>query len=291
MTPGRSYCPPLLVGLLLLSSLCSAGETPPSSAEGEEIHRPGLTLQWISDHDQIERGETLTLGLLIRHKEGFHTYWKSPGVVGLAPGLKWELPEGITAGPILWPGPELTKMGRITAWGYEREVLLTTTIEIDPNFPESVLPLKAEVSWMACSDTCHPGWASLSLEIPIGPSHRNKSHAELFRSATSELPVPLPEDWKFHLEEVAGPDSEWTVAHLKSPRPLEAAGVVFFCSDNQVHSDLPQKITTRPFGLELRFPRSEFAPSDATVLEGVLFHPKGWPTLESHWIQVSAFHP
>ncbi|MEM1442491.1 MAG: protein-disulfide reductase DsbD domain-containing protein [Verrucomicrobiota bacterium] len=289
MMPTFISRPLLLAGTLLSLALVSACSPPPPAAvEGEVIQKPGVTLQWLTDHDRIAPGDSFTVGLLIQHDPGFHTYWRSPGIVGLAPAIGWDLPEGITAGPIQWPGPEVTKMAKIVAWGYERDVLLTTTIKVDPDFSEAVIPLKSEVSWMACSDTCHPGWANLALEIPTGPSYPNQANAELFERAIDELPIHLPADWKFHLSTIASNESEWTVVQLESPEKLSADGAVFFCGDNQVNSDLPQTITETAGGLELRFPHSEFAPEDATVFEGLLFHPEGWPSLESRWVRVSA---
>lgn len=288
MIPSLCSRPLLLAGILFLSPITGAFETTPAPVVGEEIQKPGVTLQWLTEFDRILRGETLTVGLSIRHEEGFHTYWRSPGIVGLAPKIKWDLPEGVSAGPILWPGPELTKMGKITAWGYERDVLLLVEITISTDFAGTDLPLAGEMSWMACAKTCHPGSTKFSLTVPIGSSYRNQENRDRFTRARQELPAELPTDWKFSLAKKAVKDGDTTIATLEAPVSLDPKGVVFFCGDNQVNSDSPQSIRSSPTGLELKFPFSEFAPENPDHFDGVLYQPKGWPGLGNRWLRVTA---
>ena len=81
-------------------------------------------MQLVSDADAVVPGRTLTVGLHIRHRAGWHTYWKNPGTVGLATKIEWQLPAGCRAGELIWPQPQCTKMGVYTVWGYEGDVVL-----------------------------------------------------------------------------------------------------------------------------------------------------------------------
>ena len=108
---------PIKSSLALLFSLALA------SAEQET---QGADLKFVAAVSAIQPGVPFTVALHIRHEEGFHTYWKAPGIVGLPTMIEWKLPPGFSAGPIEWPSPELVDMASHPAHGYHRDVLLLT---------------------------------------------------------------------------------------------------------------------------------------------------------------------
>lgn len=58
-------------------------------------------------------GQTVWVGLQIRHKPEWHTYWKNSGDSGLPTQLQWTLPAGVTAGEIQWPLPQKIRIGTL----------------------------------------------------------------------------------------------------------------------------------------------------------------------------------
>ena len=90
------------------------------AAEGENPLRVEMKL----DVKTIVPGQTFQAGFLLRHPEGYHSYWKHPGIVGLATSVKWELPDGFVAGEIRWPAPQKVAMGPYPSQGYHDETLL-----------------------------------------------------------------------------------------------------------------------------------------------------------------------
>src|SRR5690606_2221484 len=100
----------MLVSLLALPSLVTA----------DTAGNP-LDIRLISETRSIRAGGTFFLGLHLRHPVGAHTYWKHPGIVGLATQIEWDLPAGFVAGPIQWPAPEPVKMAIYQAQGYHGE--------------------------------------------------------------------------------------------------------------------------------------------------------------------------
>ena len=64
-------------------------------------------------------GQTFWLGLQIEHQPHWHTYWRNPGDSGLATELQWQLPEGLTAGNLMWPAPQKIPVGSMANFGYE----------------------------------------------------------------------------------------------------------------------------------------------------------------------------
>ena len=64
-------------------------QAPGQAAESEAAKYPGLReLRLVTDVEAIRPGDTFTVGLLFRHEEGYHTYWKSPGIVACRRSLK-----------------------------------------------------------------------------------------------------------------------------------------------------------------------------------------------------------
>ena len=51
-------------------------------------------------------GDTVLAGVRLKMAPKWHTYWRNAGESGGPTEIEWQLPEGITAGPIQWPVPE-----------------------------------------------------------------------------------------------------------------------------------------------------------------------------------------
>ena len=51
-------------------------------------------------------GDTVTVAIVMDPKPGWHDYWLNPGDAGTPLELEWQLPAGVTAGPIRAPVPE-----------------------------------------------------------------------------------------------------------------------------------------------------------------------------------------
>ena len=73
-----------LLCLLVMLPLCRAELT-------EEDKDPGLTVQLVSDVQQIAPGKAFTVGLHMKYKPTWHTYWKIPGDVGIPPRLEMDV--------------------------------------------------------------------------------------------------------------------------------------------------------------------------------------------------------
>lgn len=268
------------------------------AAESEPARYPGLReIRLVTDIEAVRPGESFTVGLLLRHEEGFHTYWKSPGIVGVAPHIEWkDLPIGFQPGEIQWPAPQTTKMAQLTAWGYETDtcLLIPFTVPADLGDRESVT-LKARIGWMCCATSCHPGWHEFSLTLPVhrdasAQVARDEEWSAIFAESRSRMPVAAPAGWQFTAREVAA-DSIQLVVHAPADQPgVDFSKVYFFCDDNQVDSDEPQRVAELSGvpGAVLTFTRPEFSPEKPKALSGVLFHPDGWPGTKSRWIIASA---
>lgn len=122
----------------------------------------------LSGVDQIKAGESFYLALELKMAEGWDTYWKNPGDLGLPTKVEWILPEGFEASEMMWPTPERFLSDGVIGYGYKDSVMLFTKITPPMKITANKVHLKAMVHWLACGHQCLPGEASLSLDLPIG---------------------------------------------------------------------------------------------------------------------------
>ena len=67
------------------------------------------TLSLISDHDTVMPGQDFTVALRMEFEGDWYTYWRNAGDSGEAVQIVWDLPPGVSAGPIQWPVPSLRR--------------------------------------------------------------------------------------------------------------------------------------------------------------------------------------
>ena len=121
----------------------------------------------LSEVAQGKAGEPFWVALRQTIRPKWHTYWKNPGDSGLPTEIAWTLPEGVTAGPIVWPRPSLYDIGGIVNYGFQDEAVLLVQVTPSATLSGS-LPLVAEANWLVCEDVCIPEEARLELVLPVG---------------------------------------------------------------------------------------------------------------------------
>ena len=162
-----------------------------------------VDVQLATERTAIEPGRALTVGLIIRHDPGYHTYWRFPGVVGLATRIRWSLPPGFRVGPLRWARPERSRMASYGVWGYRRDVALLTEI-IPPSdlIVGQCVEVRADAAWMACAKDCNPGFKSFSLRVPVARKSLARPSTRLFESMRRQSAV-VSDAWSFVAERTA----------------------------------------------------------------------------------------
>ena len=143
----------------------------------------------VAESDAATPGRPLLVGLRLQMEPGWHTYWRNPGDSGLPTKVKWELPEGFSAGSIQWPRPIRFNTGPLVSYGYEHEVLLPVELQVPARLSSPEARLVARVSWLECQDVCLPGKAELTLSLPVRANATPGPAAPLFEEARRQLPV------------------------------------------------------------------------------------------------------
>jgi thiol:disulfide interchange protein DsbD len=168
------------------------------AAPGERHRDERVEVVLRSEQASVIPGVPLTLGLEFRLTEPWHVYWTNPGDSGEAPSVRWSLPAGFTAGPLLFPVPEAIRTGPILDYGYSRHVLLATDVDTPTALRTgSQVELSADVRWLACrAEECIPGEARLVkvLKVETAQAPRLAETAELFAAARQRLPRPWPSE-------------------------------------------------------------------------------------------------
>jgi thiol:disulfide interchange protein DsbD len=243
---------------------------------GGPVSTPHVTAELLLDRSHVRPGEEFRLGLHLRMKEGWHTYWKHPGDSGEATTIDWVLPDGFTAGPILWPQPQRISLKPLTTYGYEGDVLLLTSLRAPATaLAGSSASFKANVYWMVCEKICIPEEVTLTIDVPIAgePSSPGAS-STLFDRSAATLPVP-PDGWQIG----AVKRGDKIVLQARPPKGfrIEQPGISFFAAAGPlIEYSAPQPVSLRDGELTIEFTRSPYAPADARRLSGVLHAPAGW---------------
>lgn len=171
-----------LTGLLFTLSLLLCA----SAATAQNRH---AQVDLLTDVATIKPGETFNAGALFDIDPGWHIYWKNPGPAGIATRLKWTLPKGVTAGATQFPVPKkFVQPGDIVGYGYEKQAMLITPINVPADFAGKEVVLRVEISWLCCAEVCVPGKAIMQIIVPVAQKTQpaNKS---LFNRWARQIPA------------------------------------------------------------------------------------------------------
>jgi len=144
----------------------------------------------ISASEGYTPGYPVMVAVRMKLDEGWHTYWTNPGEGGMPIGVKWTLPEGWEAGPLLYPVPISFKTGELPGFGYEGEVVLPVFLTPSAEAAGDVT-LAVELSWLTCDDSaCVPGDATVSLILKHGLGDPTPAAKDI-EAALDQVPQPL----------------------------------------------------------------------------------------------------
>ncbi|MEP4052805.1 MAG: thioredoxin family protein [Litorimonas sp.] len=143
----------------------------------------------ISGADTVTPGQSLTVALKMKFDGDWYTYWRNAGDSGEPVNIVWDLPKGVSAGPIMWPAPEVKTVGPIVSYAMGGEVWLPVKISVDATVnPDRAITLKAHAYFLVCDEICIPEDGALSLPMGLGASKINEVHAAQVTAAKTKIP-------------------------------------------------------------------------------------------------------
>ncbi len=157
-----SALPVLLVAMLLGAPFLTG------QAVAQPVQSGHIEVELVSQEAGAAPGGTFYVALRQKIIPGWHTYWRNPGDAGDATKIVWTLPPGWTAGDIVWPTPEKSRVGPLLDYAYTGEVLLPVPITVPADARVgSVITLKAAVAFLVCEQVCVPEDAVVTLTLPV----------------------------------------------------------------------------------------------------------------------------
>ncbi len=174
--------------LIFISFLCSM-----ASAQVQRTDQ--IEVELIAETTNVVPGETLWLAIRLKPIEHWHTYWKFGGDSGEATkASEWVLPEGATAGEIVWPIPEWTPFpgSDLVTFTYAREVLLPIPVQVPANLSGSQFDLSTRIDWQVCDEICIPGNANFALSLPLASiATIDDRWQQAFAETRAHTPIPM----------------------------------------------------------------------------------------------------
>jgi thiol:disulfide interchange protein DsbD len=254
------------IACFLMSVACLL---PGQSVFSQPVQATHARLELLSKQTAVAPGRDTTLGVHFMLEKGWHIYWINPGDSGQPPSFKWQLPDGFTAGEVLWPHPERMQSSPMIAdYGYHDDVLLMVPIHAPPSINIKAMPrlnFAVEVKWLICREVCIPGKAQLTLSLAPGTGAGNPATARLFADAEKSLPAPWPRAWKARLES----QTSNFVLTIDAGKPINKAAF-FPLNPDQIDNPSPQLLRVQPRGAAIALRKSELLTKPVTRLSGVL---------------------
>jgi thiol:disulfide interchange protein/DsbC/DsbD-like thiol-disulfide interchange protein len=224
----------------------SAGEALAQPAGGSHI-----AASLVAESSSPAPGTTVQLAIRMVPEPGWHGYWINPGDSGLAPTVRWTAPAGIRFGPLRHPAPTMIEAAGFASYVHAGPHALMATMSVPAGIARgTALPVKAEVNWLACTDSlCVPERATLNLNLVAGAGERDPTGRSIIASGLAALPKPL------------GRDGTATIANgellVRIPVSGSTSGArVFPVQDGVFDAAAPQRVRRLGDTLEFAIPQS-----------------------------------
>jgi thiol:disulfide interchange protein DsbD len=232
--------------------------------------RPGslpahVSAELVSEQTSVQPGKSAWLGLHLKMKKGWHTYWRNPGDSGMPTIVKWkQLPEGFSASELEFPAPHRIEQPPLISFGYEDEVLLLTRIDVPAN-ASGTAKLGGLAKWLECEKVCIPGQAQVSIELPVKPEPpaTDPSWAKRFNDTRSQMP-------QLGLHADAQVTASKVFVTVKGPFPAGLESAEFFPYQKDVVTGDRPILSPIEGGYKIELQRAPGFSNDSTDASGVL---------------------
>lgn len=144
----------------------------------------------LADFKSIAPSAKITVALKLEHPQNWHSYYQNSGGVELSPEIKWTLPPGFHAGPILWPAPQVKDGFTGKSFIYTGAPVFLTEITAPSDLKPGPFTIKADATWQICDKSCINENQSFVLELTAGAANEEfPEHRAFFESARAALPM------------------------------------------------------------------------------------------------------
>ncbi len=159
------------------------------AGQGDDPHP--VVARLLTEQASVAPGQTLSVGVHLEQREHWHTYWKTPGDIGLPTEITWTFPGGGTASDHIFPVPLRYDQDGMVSFGYDNSVLHIRDVVVPADLAPGTYDVKASASWLVCKTSCIPGTAELSLPVTVAQESKPGPHAPLFEHFRAQWPTPF----------------------------------------------------------------------------------------------------
>jgi DsbC/DsbD-like thiol-disulfide interchange protein len=256
-------------------------------AQENAVAMKGVKIKLFSEVESIKPGDKFTIAIYIQHFDGFHTYWKNPGKVGVATKMDWQMPEGFKVTGVDWQVPQRSKMLMYNCHGYKGDTYILANIQTPKEIPEN-FSIHATVGGMSCSTKtcCFVGYAKAQIKLKRGAATtfipENHQRIEKARQSIPKLKKDNDHTFKQDVENIT---LTLKGAFLQKP----AAGEVYFFPEQNVYdTQVKQELTFSQGQLVVKMKLNEIADKDLKMITGFLYAEKGWASTSEKYLRVEA---
>ena len=159
-----------------------------------------VQLRIISPLTNSGENEEMTLGIEYKLKDGWKTYWKSPGAGGFPQTIDYSSSVNVDNLKILWPSPIPFSILGMRSLGYEDNVVFPINIEI-VDITESIY-LNLNIHFLICKDVCIPVDVHLELFLPNNEKTNFTEHIFIIEKYISLSPLDEVENYNFNINKI-----------------------------------------------------------------------------------------
>ncbi|MDX2107875.1 MAG: protein-disulfide reductase DsbD family protein [Candidatus Melainabacteria bacterium] len=149
----------------------------------------------VANRKSIQAGKAFMAGVKFKMEPGWHIYYKNSGDSGMPTQIEWILPDGFSAGPLLWQEPKHFDDDGIKTNGYVDSTFIASQITVPADLKDlKTVDIEAKVKWLSCKESCIPGKDELHLTLLLGQEISDDTNAQLFSSVGYEPGVTSKQD-------------------------------------------------------------------------------------------------
>ena len=211
-------------------------------------------------------GETTWLAFAQALETNWHVYWKNPGDSGLPLELVWTLPEGFSAGDVVYPTPERIPVGPLANFGHHGAPIFLVPIEVDESVATADATLNVSATWLICEEICVPETGEFALTMPVAETADNFS---LGATKVAEARSATPMDFEGQAGFAATADA--LVLELDAPEGVDGDVLFFPEAEGLIEPAADQVVALNGDRLSVTMtPGFDYDPSELETVKGVL---------------------
>ena len=173
-----------IVGLAMLA--LAVAYAPASAASGPWSKSDFVQARLVSAVDGTGTLKDIPLGLELKLKDNWKTYWRSPGDAGLPPALDWGGSHNLKGATLAYPAPHRFTLQKSQTFGYKDHVVYPISAAVAE--PGQALELTAKLDVLVCAEICVPQNLDLTFTVPAGAAEPG-AEAQLVNRFQSQVPV------------------------------------------------------------------------------------------------------